>query len=1613
MKKHQKITAMLLVFVMVFVVAMQPITALAAAHEESAGNNAYDFLPPLAYVPNEDAIIDFTSSTLPPLPYTPVDFEFLDEDSIFFDPSRADVLQQRLEDAELNAIIGTLGTPIGMQGFEGDYAINNPNQVIEIVVQFVTPPATALRLINERGISGVRAFSGASYEEQALSAHDTFLAQLNSIPMPLSGFAPAPEIFSSNHSLFNGVFMRVPAFMAEAIAGLPEVFSVTPNITFYSIYENYMFAGLEADYYGDYVGYNEVNNKVYAYLEFEVTDGPITYDPCPTHRFMRETRELFNTIYIHENIATGDGIIVAVLDSGIDYNHPRFHRYWDEYDRVPGWDSVYNRPDTMEGIQDGRIVSFHGTHVSGSVIAIAPDITLRHYRVLGTGGTGSWEQLLDGLERAHRNGAHVMNLSLGATLVDPLFQPSTQVVNLLAADGVVVVVAAGNSGNRGNFTITSPAVASLAISVGAGVLGGVHQDEVGDTIASFSSLGPLPGTYHIKPDIIAPGAGIVSTMPFGIANDCYTEAYWAVSGTSMASPIVAGVAALLLQQFPNASPYEIKARIMGTAAPLADLPERQNSVFTVGAGRVQPIEALRSTAFATAVHNIPVLRDDERLFLPDIMSSLSFGIIVGEGRVGVSTMIPVEIHGQGPWTPTVTFNGNRQYVDLTVLPVGNNRFEIQMIFEYGTETGTYEGNIVFTNGTNSITMPFAALFVASPDELGIRLITGSGLVRPIITNFTMDPAGEWWNAENDIRHVRAGIDWANNRGWLSFSNSSPLLFGFYDIEAESRSFDIWARQIINPGEVDEHLGDTVFYYRSVFIAPNTLLMGQNVVASRATVAGIDELVDLDEGVYVLFVSTGEGDDYLEFNLGEFVVSQQRPTMTIDQTEPIIYNPGEPVVITGRIHSPAHDIAEEREIITTFFLNDPVFDHRFTVFTFAEYNWALGFMNWDYTGWANSDGTFRFEHTPTVQSLTRQVTIDARGIDGFMVFEPFQEGSLISTRVPVPYVMAEGHIVVFPMAADVVMGHDLQFTAAATGDNVAAPDVVWTIESLGHMPGTTINATGLLTVDSNEAAGTEIIVRAALVNSPEVYSTAVATVITPQPAFALHGTFGGFQQPLRDGESRQFLSTLPVSIWIENTGNIPTGGFTVEVSGQNPEIFDVREVNMGSLNVGQRAEAFVITPIADLVVADVLYRAIVTVSSDIGMSPISFNIAFDPIAPEIITVTLPRGTVGRPYVSAISVRGTPLINIEIVDGNLPPGLNLSLAQFIMISGTPSAVGTYEFTMRASNFVGYHERIFSITIDPAVTEVIINPNEAEVAQGAQRRFAAEVRGLGDPSQDVNWSVTGHAGATIDAQGLLRVGQGVPVGTTLEVRAESVINAAMYAVANVRVVRAPQPPSEVIPPPPEPPTHQPTPPPTDDEYEEPDVPLAPQIFFEDIAGHWSSEYVMFVAQRGMMRGVSENIFAPDATLSRAMVATILWRLEGEPAAAQGGIFSDVATGQWYSEAIAWAYASGIVQGIGGGLFNPTGDITREQLAAMLYRYAQYIGIDTEVPDTHDMTVFLDFAKVASWARGYMSWANYLGLITGMDAVTLNPTGTATRAQSAAILYRLITRVLQPDEQ
>lgn len=267
---------------------------------------------------------------------------------------------------------------------------------------------------------------------------------------------------------------------------------------------------------------------------------------------------------------TGEGVTVAVLDTGIDATHP-------DLDELV----VGERDFTGKGsVVDGQ---GHGSHVA-SILAgsgdasegvnrgVAPDADLLVGKVLDDGGSGEMSWVIEGMEWAASSGADIVSMSLGASMYTDGTDPAALAVDALSAEhGTLFVIAAGNSSDYG--TIGTPGSASSALTVGA-------VDDA-DEVADFSSRGPRAGDHAIKPDVTAPGVGIVAARAAGTTlGDVVDDLHVAASGTSMATPHVAGAAAVLKEARPELTGSELKAVLTGSAQPTG------GTVWDEGAGRI-------------------------------------------------------------------------------------------------------------------------------------------------------------------------------------------------------------------------------------------------------------------------------------------------------------------------------------------------------------------------------------------------------------------------------------------------------------------------------------------------------------------------------------------------------------------------------------------------------------------------------------------------------------------------------------------------------------------------------------------------------------------------------------------------------------------------------------------------------------------------------------------------------------------------------------------------------------------------------------------------------------------------------------------------------------------
>ncbi|MET9090098.1 S8 family peptidase [Streptomyces sp. NPDC004237] len=290
----------------------------------------------------------------------------------------------------------------------------------------------------------------------------------------------------------------------------------------------------------------------------------------------------------------GQGVKVAVLDTGVDAGHPDLAGRIAESRDFSDSGSVTDH--FGHGTHVASIVGGSGAASSGKRRGVAPRADLLIGKVLGDDGYGSESQVIDGMEWATAEHAKVVNMSLGSDAPTDGTDPMSQAVDTLSASGqTLFVVAAGNAGDQGASTIGSPGAADAALTVGA-----VDRD---DSLAPFSSRGPRLGDKAVKPDVTAPGVGIVAARASGTAMGTPVDTYYtAASGTSMATPHVAGAAALLAQRHPEWSGPQLKDALISTAHLVSG-----TKVTEQGGGRID-IGAAMGALTATGSVTLPALQ---------------------------------------------------------------------------------------------------------------------------------------------------------------------------------------------------------------------------------------------------------------------------------------------------------------------------------------------------------------------------------------------------------------------------------------------------------------------------------------------------------------------------------------------------------------------------------------------------------------------------------------------------------------------------------------------------------------------------------------------------------------------------------------------------------------------------------------------------------------------------------------------------------------------------------------------------------------------------------------------------------------------------------------------
>ena len=428
-------------------------------------------------------------------------------------------------------------------------------------------------------------------------------------------------------------------------------------------------------------------------------------------------------------------------------------------------------------------------------------------------------------------------------------------------------------------------------------------------------------------------------------------------------------------------------------------------------------------------------------------------------------------------------------------------------------------------------------------------------------------------------------------------------------------------------------------------------------------------------------------------------------------------------------------------------------------------------------------------------------------------------------------------------------------------------------------------------------------------------------------------------------------------------------------------------------------------------------------------------------PTVTTETLPGGTIDTPYSQRLFANGTEPIAWEVSDGKLPEGLNLNETTGV-ISGTPTAAGTATFIVKAKNHNGLDTKTLSITIAEAAEFIVtFDENGGTPSVGSMTTTNQKLSSLPSVSRSnysfdgwftdkdggekvteatefskntivyAHWTYIGGSGGgggsrkpSVTYYTLQFETNGGSAITDMREANNTHISLTKYVptrhghtfigwysdqsltnqISEVSLTK-----NMTV-------------------YagwradENLDIVVNP---FTDVSEKdWFYNDAMFVYKNGLMLGTSKTLFSPHGTVTRGMMATILWRMEGSLAPKDENSFTDVEAGMWYADAITWTTANGIFAGYSKDKFGPDDPVTREQLTAIFYRYADYKGYKLTV--TENLDKFEDADKITDYAKMVMQWAVGNGLIKGKSENLLDPQGTATRAEIAAMLHRFVEK-------
>ncbi len=684
----------------------------------------------------------------------------------------------------------------GVTTFFGDRQVTWPGRddQIRVIIQLADPPVAAYR--SRLQTSSPRL---AEAEQNQVRAYAEVLQMhQQQVIKSIQQQGIAVEVRRRYSYLFNGLAVSTKLGNAERIEQLPQVKAVYPD-----------------------------------YERRATLDESVPLIGAPQVWQMKDARG---------QAVTGQGIRVAIIDTGIDYTHPDLGGdFGPGYKVVGGYDFANDDADPMDD-------HGHGTHVAGIVAAngrlkgVAPDAQLLAYKVLNAQGGGSLSDIIAAIEQAANpdgdpttdDAVDVVNLSLGGP-GDP-DDPDSQAVDAAVDLGVVVVVAAGNDG-PGYQSVGAPGVARKALTVGA-------SDKT-DHLAAFSSRGPIHKSWAIKPDVVAPGVMITSTVP--VTGELGAPSrYRSLRGTSMATPHVAGSAALLKQLHPTWTPLDIKAALMNTAEDLGV------GVYDQGAGRIQVDRAAMTpllVAPGSLSFGLPLLTGHNPATATLTVTNVSAQVLTA--TASVTTVLWSQAGLEHPLERPVAYPYARLNVStLTLEPGLSTTVAVTLTVSDEAPGGYYEGRVTLRteDEKSMVAVPFAFAVLS---QVTIHVLDEYG-------EEWINPREGHWDAPSNVVYLRrmpeADVLISNTSGDQKVPTTLYVPGGDYNVYVMGRlgHYD----HLISPGLVP----------RWPFALAQSIFVPRNGVQDFY-------LSVTDTRAYTLDTTTVEG---LPLAVGWWLVSYNRP-----------------------------------------------------------------------------------------------------------------------------------------------------------------------------------------------------------------------------------------------------------------------------------------------------------------------------------------------------------------------------------------------------------------------------------------------------------------------------------------------------------------------------------------------------------------------------------------------------------------------------------------------------------------------------------------------------------------------------------------------------------------